>query len=118
MYDFQITDSGCIVRNSNGDIIIMTDTEEEAREYIENNGTSSGESWVEKAKRHISPYDQFDNYTQSLKGKVWFDDKFGSCFEKPLKRFAKSFEKATDYRVELGYKIVGGECFCMVEEVY
>ena len=118
MYDFQITDSGCIVRNSMGDIIIMTDTEEEAREYMENNSTSSRESWVEKAKRHISPYDQFDNYTQNLKGKMYYNDKFGSCFEKPLRKFAKSFEKLTEYRVEIMPKYIGGELIYMVNDVY
>ncbi len=119
MYDFQITDSGCIVRNSSGDIIIMTETEEEAREYMENNNMSSrGESWVEKAKRHISPYDQFDNYTKNLKGKMYYDDKFGSCFEKPLRKFAKSFEKLTEYKVEIMPKYIGGELMYMVNDVY
>jgi hypothetical protein len=115
-YEYQITDSGCIVRDSRGNIVIMTETEDEAREYMAEEASSSSHTdYIPK----ISPYDQFDNYTKGLKGKMYFDDgTFGSCFINPLKRFAKSFEKITEYRVEISYVYMGGELFGKVEEVY
>lgn len=117
MYDFQITESGCIVRNANGDIVVMADTEEEARDYMQNASTFSTESWVEKSERYISPYDQFDNYTQKLKGKCWIDGKFGSIYEDQLNRFAKSFQKNTDFRVYIDCQYLGGEWIFLVDRV-
>lgn len=112
-YDYQITDSGCIVRDSMGNIIIMTDTEEEAMDYMSDYVNTPKERTVS-----ISPYEQFDNYTKSLKGKMYIDGKIGCCFEKPLQRFAKSFEKYTGYKVEICPRYMGGEYIYFVEDVH
>lgn len=112
MYNYDLTESGCIVTNSNGDIILMAESEDEAREYMESYSPDPA-----KFEVSISPYEQFDNYTQKLKGKCWINDKFGSCFETPLNRFAKSFEKQTGYRVIIDAQYIGGEWIFIVDEV-
>lgn len=112
MYNYDLTESGCIVTNSNGDIVFMAESEEAAREYMYSYSPDPV-----KFETKISPYDQFDNYTKGLKGKCWIDGKFGCIYEKPLNRFARSFEKNTNYRVHIDCQYIGGEWIFIVDEV-
>lgn len=113
MYDIELTEFGYAVTNDRGDIIMMADTEEEAQEFMD-----SYKPEIKDADVKISPYKQFDIYTQKLKGKCWpIDGKFGTIYEKPLGSFAKSFEKNTGYKVKIDCQYLGGEWIFIVDEV-
>ena len=113
MYNIEPGDFGYVVTNDRGDIIMVAETEEDAMEFIDDYKAPMQEVEVK-----ISPYKQFDIYTQKLKGKCWIDGKFGSIYETPLDRFAKSFAKNTGYRVKIDCQYRGGEWIFIVEDVY
>lgn len=114
MYNIEPTDFGYMVTNDRGDIIVMAESYEAAEDYI-----NDYKAPIKEQSITISPYKQFDNYTQGLKGKCWPDgEKFGTIYETPLNRFIKSFEKNTGFTVKIEEQYISGELFFIVTDVY
>lgn len=101
---------GYTIYNELDEIIMWTDSKEDAEYYVK---TYS----VKPPKKHISPYQQFDNYTKNLKGKCYIHGKIATPFETPLTRFAKSFETKMGYKIEIDAQYLGGEWIYIVDSV-
>ena len=116
-YEIQITEEGCIIRNGNGDYIVSTPDETEAKEYIDD----LEDEVVEVKELTTDWYKRFDQYCEKLPGKCYpIEDrtKFGTIRGKVLDKFAKSFEAATKTSVVIETRTIDGELFYIVMEVY
>lgn len=120
-YEIQTTEEGCIVRNSTGDYLISTPTDDEATEYVDDllDETSTEKEIKESKARSIDWYSRFSKYCDKLPGKCYPEDReyFGTTNRTALSRFIKSFEQATDAKVFVDSKYIGGELFYIVFRV-
>ena len=108
IYKIEEDEFGYIVTNKNGEIIVMTDSKEDAEYFVKTYGKAD--------TKKIDAYKQFDNYTKKLKGKCYIEGKIATPFETPLMRFVQSFEKK-GFKVEVDYRCLGGENFFIVDSV-
>lgn len=116
-YEIQITEEGCIIRNGNGDYIVSTPDETEAKEYIDD----IEEEVVEIKELPTDWYQRFDNYCNKLVGKCYPTSdpkKFGTTYGQVLDKFAKSFESSTKTKVIINIERIEGDLFYIVDEVY
>lgn len=116
-YEIQITEEGCIIRNGNGDYIVSTPDETEAKEYIDD----IEEEVVEIKELPIDWYQRFDNYCNKLVGKCYSTSdpkKFGTTYGQVLDKFAKSFESSTKTKVIINVERIESDLFYIVDEVY
>ena len=108
IYKIEEDEFGYIVTNKNGEIIVMTDSKEDAEYFVKSYGKAD--------TKKIDAYKQFDNYTKKLKGKCYIEGKIATPFETPLMRFVQSFEKK-GFKVDVDYRCLGGENFFIVDNV-
>lgn len=116
-YEIQITEEGCIIRNGNGDYVVSTPDETEAKEYIDD----LEDEVVEVKELTTDWYKRFEQYCEKLPSKCYpIEDrtKFGTICGRVLDRFAKSFEAATKTSVVIETRTIDGELFYIVMEVY
>lgn len=116
-YEIQITEEGCIIRNGNGDYIVSTPDETEAKEYIDD----IEEEVVEIKELPTDWYQRFDNYCNKLVDKCYPTSdpkKFGTTYGQVLDKFAKSFESSTKTKVIINVERIEGDLFYIVDEVY
>lgn len=118
-YELQLTDEGCIIRDSKGEYITSTSTEKEAEEYIED----IEEEKVDITENPIDWYKRFEQYCKDLPGKCYpiaYEDpnKFGSPSISAINSYAKSFEASTNTTVVIEVYYIGMELFGVVTDVY
>lgn len=116
-YEIQITEEGCIIRNGNGDYIVSTPDETEAKEYIDD----IEEEVVEIKELPTDWYQRFDNYCNKLVSKCYPTSdpkKFGTTYGQVLDKFAKSFESSTKTKVIINVERIEGDLFYIVDAVY
>lgn len=116
-YEIQITGEGCIIRNGNGDYIVSTPDETEAKEYIDDL-----EDEIAASKELTTNwYKRFEQYCKNLPGKCYpIEDKtkFGTIYGKALEKYVNSFKAATNTSIVIETRIIGEEMFYIVMEVY
>ena len=109
-YNIQVTDSCFIIRDSNGEYVASTPTEEEAIDYI----STIDETEVNNKINWIK---QFEIYCNKMPYKVFIDGKLASTNAKILEKFIKSFEKSHKVKITTRSAFIGGETFYIVENV-
>ena len=119
-YELQITESGCIIRDSLGNYIDSVSDEGDAKEYIDDLVAEDEEEQKTQIKTTTKDwYGRFEKYCKHLPGKIYLsdEDKFGTCFEAALKKHIKSFEENTGTRVMFSLRSMCGEHFFIVDSV-
>ena len=112
-YEIQQVSSGFIVRDSKGNFIIETPTDDEAIEYIDELMEDQ-----EIKRLEWDWYKKFDQYSKRLKDKFYIDGLICSYNEKALKSIAKSFEESNKVTVEICTEYIEGDYVFQVKDVY
>ena len=109
-YELQLTENGCIIRDSKGKYVLLADTEDEACEYVD--------SLVNREVKPLNTaYDKFVQYCDKLPGKCFINEKLATTNEKALNRYKAEFESISTYRVFTAMESCGGEYFFIVTSV-
>lgn len=116
-YEIQITESGCIIRDGQGNYIMSTENDTEAKECIDDLENNV----VDIEKLPTDWYSRFEQYCKNLPGKCYPTSnprKFGTTSSRILSQFVKSFEELNHVTIKIVSEIIDGEKFYIVEEVY
>lgn len=122
-YEIQVTEDGCIIRDSIGNFISSTATDTEAKEYIDDLDDeplqiNTNLNEVKKTPNSHEYMDVFRKYCAKLPGKCEIDGYLATTNEPALCRFIKSFEKLWNVTVHYKSVIRGGEYFYLVDDIY
>lgn len=117
-YEMQITDEGCIIRDSKGEYIDCMATENEAKEYIDD--------LIEDDSLNLNElstdwYSRFERYCRKLPGKCYPTEdrsKFGTIYDSILDRYIMAFESVTHTKILTELFVKDSERYKIVKEVY